>query len=134
VQLPPDPTSAGRARAFVAESLREWGDPVDVAAIELATSEVVTNALRHAGSAVVLTIRRDGSRIRVEVADRSRRLPVANHAPPDATSGRGLDIVEAVTDAWGAEETADDGKLVWFTVGVGGATVGVVMGGDATHR
>jgi anti-sigma regulatory factor (Ser/Thr protein kinase) len=118
----------------VAESVRAWGVPVDVGAIELATSEVVTNALRHAGSEVVLTVRLDGSRVRVEVADRSRRLPVAGHAPPDATSGRGLDIVEAVTDDWGAEETADDGKLVWFTVGAGGATVGVVMGGEATSR
>jgi serine/threonine-protein kinase RsbW len=88
---------------------------VDVLAVELATSEVVTNALVHAEGEVALTVLVEDDFVRVEVADASPALPVAPRAPPDAISGRGMAIVEAVSDRWGVDELPDGGKLVWFT-------------------
>ncbi len=103
------------ARAFVAAALHDWRAHVDVAAVELATSEVVTNALLHARSQVGVTVRLDDDIVRVVVADDSPSLPVVRHSLPDMTSGRGMDIVAAVTDSWGVERISG-GKAVWFTV------------------
>ena len=92
--------------------------PVDVGTVESATSEVVTNALVYGASDVAVTVHLDDDTVRVEAADDSPRLPVARHVAPDTTSGRGLEIVEAVTERWGVDEIPDDGRVVWFTVGV----------------
>ena len=116
--LPSDVASVRIARAFVAEAMEQWQADVDRAAVELATSEVVTNAVRHAGSDVGVTVRLVDDTVRVDIADSSRALPVVRHASPDTTSGRGLDIVEAVTDDWGVDvdDAPGGGKAVWFTV------------------
>jgi anti-sigma regulatory factor (Ser/Thr protein kinase) len=116
VVLPRDPGSVRRARTFARDVVEQWDAPVDVGTVELATSEVVTNALVYGASDVAVTVRVDGDTVRVEVADDSPRLPVVRHVTPDTTSGRGLDIVEAVTERWGVEDIPDDGKVVWFTV------------------
>jgi anti-sigma regulatory factor (Ser/Thr protein kinase) len=78
----------------------------------LQPSEIVTNALEHAGGSVTTTVRLDDHTLRVEVADDSREHPVVRHSAPSTTSGRGMDIVEAVTDTWGVEDIADDVKVV----------------------
>ena|ERR1700674_4473373 len=116
VILPKDPASVRLARSFAALAAERWGADVDVATVELATSEIVTNALLHAGSDVAITVRVNDDTIRVEVADSSRERPVVLHAAPDTTSGRGMDIVEAITEGWGVEDIPNGGKVVWFTV------------------
>src|ERR1700679_1322850 len=65
-QLPPEPASAGRARRFVRDVLRQEGPTVDVEVVALLTSEVVTNAVLHAGTDVDLVVRSEGGCIRVE--------------------------------------------------------------------
>jgi anti-sigma regulatory factor (Ser/Thr protein kinase) len=95
----------------------QCGVNLDIAAVvALATSEIVTNALVHAEGDVAVTVRFDDDTLRVEVTDRSPQLPVVLHAAPDATSGRGMGIVEAVADRWGVEMLPDGGKVVWFSV------------------
>jgi anti-sigma regulatory factor (Ser/Thr protein kinase) len=115
--LSSDLTSVRIARAFVAHAMEEWRADVDRAAVEVATSEIVTNAIRHAGSPVKVTVRLVDDIVRVDIADGSRVLPVVRHVSPDTTSGRGMNIVEAVTDDWGVEVDDTGGKAVWFTVG-----------------
>ncbi len=85
-----------------------------MAAVELLTSEVVTNLILHVGTAGELVLHTGGESLRVEVVDHYRHLPVMQPGSRDATSGRGLRIVDALSRAWGVEEMTDNGKTVWF--------------------
>jgi len=119
--LPPVPPSVSAARRFVAAALRRHHavpEVIDTAC--LLTSELVTNALVHARSRVKLTVSVLGRRVRVEVGDASEAQPRPRAIVDDATTGRGLHIVEAMATRWGSSATAD-GKRVWFELeGVGG--------------
>lgn len=114
--LPADPTSASKARRLTEEALREWqhDDLVDVTT--LLVSELVTNAVLHAGSGVHLRLLSSGETVRVEVGDQSEVLPAPRTYSADATTGRGLALVDMLATAWGAELRAP-GKVVWFLVG-----------------
>lgn len=117
VVLPCDPTSASAARRFATEALQEWADEDVCDVVELLLSEVVTNALLHAGSDVEICVIREPDGVRVEVADQSAALPAQRHWAGDASTGRGLALVDALAAGWGVDHSADGGKVVWFTVG-----------------
>ena len=89
-------------------------DLVDAA--QLVTSELVTNAVVHAGSQVTLRITAEPGAVRVEVGDASPHLPVRRSWGRTAGTGRGLLIVEDQTDGWGAARIGE-GKVVWFEIG-----------------
>ena len=113
VLLPPDTESPRRARRFIEDALSD-GAPAEV--VELAVllvSEVVTNAVLHARSAVRIAITWDNRRLRVEVADKSPATPVARQFAADSGTGRGLMLIEELSDAWGTSPVGD-GKVVWF--------------------
>lgn len=114
--LPPDPSSAMAARAFAREVLSGWREPEAAEAVLLLVSELVANAVLHAGTTVEVVMRRRGGRLRVEVSDDSPVLPAARDFDTDATTGRGLGLVELLATAWGAEPRAEHGKVVWFEV------------------
>ncbi|MDP8960703.1 MAG: PAS domain S-box protein [Actinomycetota bacterium] len=116
--LPPEAGSVGRARHLVSESMTASGhqDLVDVAT--LLVSEVVTNAVLHAGTDIRLTCRQSRAGVRVEVFDRSPLLPTVRHYDAEATTGRGLDLVSALAARWGID-CAEDGKTLWFELGDG---------------
>jgi anti-sigma regulatory factor (Ser/Thr protein kinase) len=111
------------ARRFVTSSLRRWGLGEDD--VPLLVSELATNAVLHARSEFSVTVRSSGERVRVEVFDRNSRLPTFAAVKSDAYSGRGLMLVQSLSSAWGVDAHADDGKTIWFEVGVG------VPGADA---
>ncbi len=114
--LAPVPTSSRAARHFVADwCIAEGviGDVVDT--LLLLTAEVVTNAVLHGRSEVVLRVGRHGSRVRVGVGDENTRLPLRREADPEALNGRGMALVEALADAHGVE-VGTLGKTVWFDV------------------
>ena len=107
------PESAASARRALRDLLAPYR--LDLDAALLLVSELVGNAIRYAGHReIALRARVTGGRLRVEVADGSRTLPPSHApAPPDAEGGRGLLLVEALADRWGAEQT-DSGKCLWF--------------------
>ncbi|GGN71761.1 hypothetical protein GCM10011579_048350 [Streptomyces albiflavescens] len=111
--------SVATARSFVRDTLQGWGfaDIVDDAVV--LTSELVTNAVVHAGtSADVLCLRSDDG-VRIEVADRypEREIPLqataVNMGSPDREGGRGLQLCAALAGRWGVEYTPTH-KQVWF--------------------
>jgi anti-sigma regulatory factor (Ser/Thr protein kinase) len=111
--LAAEPGSAAEARRFTVDVLRSWGaaDLIDTAT--LLVSELVTNAVLHARSSSELALRRIGGRLRVEITDASAVGPTRRSYPPDAGTGRGMMLVEALAVRWGSERDGD-GKRVWF--------------------
>lgn len=81
----------------------------------LLASELVANAVAHGRTRVHVTVRRQDNTVRVEVQDENPRLPVMTMPPPEATSGRGLVVVEGLSHTWGVDRTTH-GKTVWFEV------------------
>jgi anti-sigma regulatory factor (Ser/Thr protein kinase) len=80
---------------------------------QLLVSELVTNAVLHAGTYIVVEVRVDDVRVRVAVKDLSAAFPQPRVAADDASGGRGLQLVEALSSSWGWDLTAG-GKSVWF--------------------
>jgi anti-sigma regulatory factor (Ser/Thr protein kinase) len=109
-----DASSVGETRRFVRDVLAETDAPTDVIdSAVLLISELATNVTLHARTDLRVTIRFDGSQLWAEVKDWNSRMPQPCMAPPDATTGRGLALVEALASRWGAQRD-DEGKTVWF--------------------
>ena len=115
-QLAAEVQSAGSARRFVETTLADWDvhDPLEV--VKLLVSELVTNAVVHAGSDAEVVVRLTATTLHIEVLDNSPALPVVRQPAPGDTSGRGLALVEELASAWGARPLATGGKAVWFEV------------------
>ncbi|MEV5985652.1 SpoIIE family protein phosphatase [Streptomyces sp. NPDC052051] len=124
------------ARSFVRDTLQGWGfaDVADDAVV--LTSELVTNAVVHAGtSAEVLCLRSDDG-VRIEVADRypEREIPLQTTAvsmgSPDREGGRGLQLCAALAGHWGVEYTPTH-KRVWFRLDLPERPVGTRAAGPS---
>jgi anti-sigma regulatory factor (Ser/Thr protein kinase) len=89
----------------------------DLDAIVLLVSELATNAVIHARTSFEVTVVHLGNRVRVGVADASTARPVLGDASDGATSGRGLLIVDALSDKWGTD-LRGEGTETWFEVGI----------------
>ena len=114
--LPSSRRSAAEARAFVAATLQSWGHHGGLGDVLLVASELVTNAVLHAGpGGVDLSVTLTDTSVRIEVVDASPSLPAPRPPTDDRTNGRGLLLVDAVAGSWGAE-LDHDGKRVWAEV------------------
>ncbi len=113
--LPALPSSAGKARRLLRDALPEEASEDAVDAAALALSEIVTNALVHAGTEMRLRVILAPSAVRVELADGSAHLPLPRDYSRAAGTGRGLHMVTEVVDQWGAHHD-EDGKVVWFEI------------------
>jgi serine phosphatase RsbU (regulator of sigma subunit)/anti-sigma regulatory factor (Ser/Thr protein kinase) len=115
LELPAAATSPSRARMFVADLLDEWGLGTLVDAATLLTSELVTNAVRHAGTGMELAVSRTADdAVRIAVTDRAPAADVrARASADDAEGGRGLFLVEQLASGWGSAVDAN-AKTVWF--------------------
>ena len=111
-----DVDAVPRARRFTADALREVPAAV-VEDVELVVSELVTNALLHGASPVVLRLSAVGDRVRVEVEDGGRELPVRMRDNSEAMTGRGLSLVARLSSGWGVDAADGPGKVVWAEVG-----------------
>jgi len=119
----PEPSAVATARGFVRDTLISWGlpgrDDVVTDAVLLA-SELVTNAIVHAGTAVELTCRFNGATVEISVLDRhpARVIPDPPAAAADVArpSGRGLLLPAALSSSWGVTY-ASAAKVIWFRLG-----------------
>jgi DNA-binding NarL/FixJ family response regulator len=109
-------TTPRQARRLVAGAVDRWdcGDVLDT--ITLLTSEVVTNAVHHAGTQVEVGVELLPHALRVTVADGDPTFPVARGRDDVAApSGRGLAILDSLAARWGVLPMPA-GKAVWFEV------------------
>jgi serine phosphatase RsbU (regulator of sigma subunit)/anti-sigma regulatory factor (Ser/Thr protein kinase) len=132
VLLAPEPTAASRARSFIKDTLRSWrlsditgafGDGSLADDAVLLVSELVANAVQHAGTDLEVSCKLAAGAIEVTVTDRhpARTLPEppSEGGPPpaggftDAERGRGLMLPSALASAWGVTYTGS-AKTVWF--------------------
>jgi anti-sigma regulatory factor (Ser/Thr protein kinase) len=113
--LPPHPASVGTARRYVAQQLVSLGVADPDAGAELVVSELVTNAVMHARTDIVLRVVSTEDGTRIDVADESAAVPGLRLARADASRGHGLTLVEHFAHRWGVERTPT-GKIVWFLV------------------
>ncbi|MFH9011353.1 SpoIIE family protein phosphatase [Streptomyces sp. NPDC017943] len=112
---PGDPAALTEARRMIRTAVAAWGAGDRADEIELAADELITNALMHTEGAATVTLRvLTGAerRLRVEVEDTSSALPRRREAGESGVSGRGLLLVELLTDVWGVEARGG-GKAVW---------------------
>jgi anti-sigma regulatory factor (Ser/Thr protein kinase) len=111
-----DLADAGRARSFARSVLARRGIDDDVVNdVVLCVSEAVTNAIRHAEGVAALRLAVGRGTVRVEVADAVPGELAASDPGPDATSGRGLLIIQSIASRWGVRPDQQM-KVVWFEV------------------
>ncbi|GLW05733.1 hypothetical protein Misp01_08630 [Microtetraspora sp. NBRC 13810] len=122
--LPCSPVASSVARRWVTAMLASWDlrlNAADEATIAELTSELVTNAVQHAApaardvSGIRINVRAGSSVVWLAVCDPDPTLPRPRTPDFFAESGRGLFLVEAQADQWGAVRCGD-GKYVWFSL------------------
>lgn len=102
------------ARHFLASAICVSHNAEVLHEAELLVSELVTNAVRYGTPPIRLRVECDDSHdMVVRVADASPQQPVRLHPGAADESGRGIELVDLLSDAWGVE-SLPDGKQVWF--------------------
>lgn len=113
--FPATSQSVAAARTFAIEALA--GNPPELMdAVELMVSELATNAISHVHTSFEITVAQTGTEIRVEVRDHGGGTPQKRSPGPDIPHGRGLRIVEMLSDRWGVQARSPAGKVVWFSL------------------
>lgn len=125
--FPCEPSTAETGRRLVRGVLGIWhlDDLADRA--ELIITELIANASRHTPCPEIRLVvgRPSATRVRVGIADEEpSRLPALSHAGIEDESGRGLLLVDAVSDRWGCDLQSAGGRLrgkvVWAELRAGG--------------
>ena len=115
--LPAGPRAVPEARRLVRDACLLWGLPGARDDAELLASEVVTNAVVHAGGpSLLVLVRAVRHGVRVEVHDRDPQGLRRRRLSTGGTGGRGLHLIARLARAWGVERMGA-GKAVWFEVG-----------------
>lgn len=102
------------ARRWLADALVGWSEE-GIDAAQLVVSELVTNAVLHGRGPLHLAMGRDEDGAVLEVADHSPMLPAINLYGADATTGRGLLVVDGIARGWGVRRFSN-GKGVWAAI------------------
>ena len=127
LDLPPEARSATRARQITRQHLAAScpQEAIDIAS--LLVTELVTNAVLHARTAIVLVVDVSPGRVLLRVGDRSNAKPVRRDHGTDASTGRGIALVDQLASSWGVDRSGR-GKEVWcqidFPVDAGANTDG----------
>lgn len=109
--LPDAAPAAGQARRLVREQLAAWDLPDLIPTTELLASELVGNVVRHARGPVRLRLLHS-TKLICEVFDASPAMPRIRRSADTDEGGRGLQLITALTQHWGARYTPD-GKCIW---------------------
>ncbi len=119
LELPPQRRSVGVGRHWVVRVAAEQGvTGMANQIVELLASELLANAVLHGSGdgPIRVALECTDSLIRVSVRDSLPQRPVVLHPEPAAPAGRGMAIVEAMSNRWGVEPHPADGKTVWFEI------------------
>ncbi|WP_234327387.1 ATP-binding protein [Streptomyces sp. NRRL WC-3742] len=130
------PNAVGWARRHTTDLLRRWQVPSDtIDTANLIVSELVTNAIRHTHAddevspysplspvkAITLALWLERGRLVIFVQDNDRRPPVVKEVGEDAESGRGVFLVDALSEKWGYYyPPGAAGKVVWSELLIAG--------------
>ena len=114
MSVPSLPRSVGQLRRFAVALCEEHGFDGSSDTLALLVSEVATNALLHGSGDVRLRVIANAARVRIEIGDDSDDLPLQRHDGLEAEGGRGIELLESLSDSWGVESVAPQGKVVWF--------------------
>ncbi|AGL17658.1 ATP-binding protein [Actinoplanes sp. N902-109] len=120
VHLEPELVSSRVARGVVTDACTAWRMPELCDRGRLVISELVANAVEHAGTPVTMLLSRRGCGLHLAVRDGDPRLPqlcdlARRPGEPLTVRGRGLHTVHAVATLWGSMPSGS-GKVVWATV------------------
>jgi anti-sigma regulatory factor (Ser/Thr protein kinase) len=110
--LPDDSAAVACARSLIAAVLDKWHLGKLGFTTQLIASELVTNAIRHAGTPALLRLAISQQLLVCEVSDGNDTVPELTSAGPDDEAGRGLLLVSEIAHRWGVRRTAT-GKTVW---------------------
>jgi anti-sigma regulatory factor (Ser/Thr protein kinase) len=131
-RLPVQPMSLPIARGWLSDVVGVWGragqlpvgpssdDLLDTA--QLLLTELLSNALRHSETPILVAAALVDGRLRVDVTDSGHRMPKLRRAGPGETAGRGLQLVDSLSSSWGVTPL-EHGKRVWFEVDPAAAPV-----------
>jgi anti-sigma regulatory factor (Ser/Thr protein kinase) len=115
-----DRAAPGDARDLLVETLRHLGHGGELLEdARLVVTELAANAVVHARSSFSVSIRVEGSRVRILVGDRSLVAPAIREASSTLSSGRGMRLIAALATRWGVDFTPD-GKVVWAELSASG--------------
>jgi anti-sigma regulatory factor (Ser/Thr protein kinase) len=105
----------GVARGWVGDVLSGWGLAEHTAAVELAVSELVTNAIVHGEGDVGVTLEVEADELCLVVSDQGHGDPIRRPSTTlDAGGGGwGLGLVDTLADRWGTADTSA-GTSVWL--------------------
>ena len=131
-QLPVQPMSLPIARGWLSDVVGVWRRAGQVPAgpssdelldtAQLLLTELLSNALRHSETPILVAAALADGRLRVEVTDSGHRMPKMRQAGPGETAGRGLQLVDSLSSSWGVTPL-EHGKRVWFEVDPAAAPV-----------
>jgi anti-sigma regulatory factor (Ser/Thr protein kinase) len=129
-------TAPGCARAWTREILWEWGAAELADTAELVASELVTNSVTHSsgpdGAVIRLILTLDQGELAILVRDDHPGVPMAGQPGEDDEGGRGLLIVEQLSDrcGWYPLEGAKPAKVTWAVISQTGQSGGELPGGQ----
>ena len=113
IALPLRPGCLAELRAWARSWMRGNPTDADADAVLLALIELVTNSAKHGAGPVDVSMRRELRQLRLDVTDRSDRLPVQPATGDDVEGGRGVALLDVLATSWGVLLRRPSGKTVW---------------------
>ena len=119
-QIPGGVEAACTARELLTEMFGDTTPDATLHDLHLLTTELVTNAVLHAGAgesdAIELRVAAGADALRVSVTDpgRAADTPHVEQPDPEVPGGMGLYLVEQISSAWGVERVDGHAHRVWF--------------------
>ncbi len=113
IRLASESTAPRSARDFLTAVCTRWDVTHFLNSGGLVLSELVSNAVRHAGTEVEVLLQLDRERLLIQVHDKGDGLPAVVPEPLRTIGGNGLDIVSRLAESWGVTPDPRGGKSVW---------------------